>query len=45
MDSYIDSRLATLEVILTTTRDAVVKGRERIAGASEKDVLSQLADE
>ena len=45
VDSYIDSRLATLEVILTKTMDAVVKGRERIAGASEKDVLSQLADE
>jgi F0F1-type ATP synthase membrane subunit b/b' len=42
VDSYIDSRLATLEVILTKT---MVKGRERIAGASEKDVLSQLADE
>ena len=41
----IDSRLATLEVILTKTMDAVVKGRERIAGASEKDVLSQLSDE
>jgi len=45
VDSYIDSRLATLEVILTKTMDAVVKGRERIAGASERDVLSQLADE
>ena len=45
VDSYIDSRLATLEVILTKTMDAVVKGRERIAGASEKDVLSTLADE
>lgn len=45
VDSYIDSRLATLEVILTKTMDAVVKGRERIAGSTEKDVLSQLADE
>lgn len=45
VDSYIDSRLATLEVILTKTMDAVVKGRERIAGASEKDVLAQLSDE
>lgn len=45
VDSYIDSRLATLEVILTKTMDAVVKGRERIAGASEKDVLSQLTDQ
>ena len=45
VDSYIDSRLATLEVILTKTMDAVVKGRERIAGATDKDVLSQLSDE
>jgi vacuolar-type H+-ATPase subunit H len=45
VDSYIDSRLATLEVILTKTMDAVAKGRERIAGASDKDVLSKLADE
>jgi len=44
VDSYIDSRLATLEVILTKTMDAVVKGRERIAGASEKDVLAQLSE-
>jgi F0F1-type ATP synthase membrane subunit b/b' len=45
VDSYIDSRLATLEVILTKTMDAVVKGRERIAGATDKDALSRLADE
>jgi len=44
VDAYIDSRLATLEVILTKTMDAIVKGRERIAGASENDVLSQLAE-
>ena len=44
VDAYIDSRLATLEVILTKTMDAIAKGRERIAGASENDVLSQLAE-
>lgn len=44
VDSYIDSRLATLEVILNKTMDAVVRGRERLAGAGDKDVLSQLAD-
>lgn len=43
-DAYIDSRLATLEVILNKTLEAVNKGRERLAGASDKDVLSQLAD-
>jgi len=44
VDAYIDSRLATLEVILTKTMDAIAKGRERIAGASENDVLSHLAE-
>jgi len=41
---YIDSRLATLEVILNKTLEAVNRGRERLAGASDKDVLSQLSD-
>lgn len=45
VDAYIDSRLATLEVILNKTLDAVNRGRERLAGASDKDVLAQLADE
>ena len=44
VDAYIDSRLATLEVILKKTLEAVNRGRERLAGASDKDVLSQLAD-
>lgn len=44
VDAYIDSRLATLEVILNKTLEAVERGRERLAGASDKDVLSQLAD-
>ena len=42
---YIDGRLATLEVILNKTMDAVSRGRDRLAGANDKDVLSQLADE
>ena len=41
---YIDGRLATLEVILNKTQDAVARGRERLAGANDKDVLSQLSD-
>ena len=45
VDAYIDSRLATLEVILNKTLEAVNRGRERLAGASDKDVLSQLADD
>ena len=43
VEKYIDSRLATLEVILNKTSDAVARGRERLAGAGDKDVLSQLA--
>lgn len=45
VENYIDSRLATLEVILNKTMDAVSRGRERLAGADDKDVLSQLANE
>ncbi|MCF8534962.1 MAG: hypothetical protein K9F92_02100 [Candidatus Nanopelagicaceae bacterium] len=45
VEQYIDSRLATLEVILTKTMDAVARGREKLAGADERDVLAQLADE
>ncbi len=44
VDAYIDSRLATLEVILNKTLDAVERGRERLAGASDKDVLSALGE-
>jgi vacuolar-type H+-ATPase subunit H len=43
VEKYIDSRLATLEVILNKTSDAVARGRDRLAGAGDKDVLSQLA--
>lgn len=43
VEQYIDSRLATLEVILNKTMDAVTRGREKLAGADERDVLSQLA--
>ena len=45
IDAYIDSRLATLEVILNKTMDAVTRGREKLAGADERDVLSQLSDD
>jgi vacuolar-type H+-ATPase subunit H len=45
VEEYIDGRLATLEVILNKTMDAVSRGRDRLGGASDKDVLSQLADE
>jgi|TARA_B110000503_G_C7158385_1_gene418447 cell division septum initiation protein DivIVA len=42
VESYIDGRLATLEVILNKTMDAVARGRERLEGADDNDVLSQL---
>jgi cell division septum initiation protein DivIVA len=45
VEEYIDSRLATLEVILNKTMDAVARGRERLAGADDKDVLAQLAED
>jgi F0F1-type ATP synthase membrane subunit b/b' len=45
LEKYIDSRLATLEVILNKTSDAIARGRERLAGAGDKDVLSQLAND
>ena len=45
VEKYIDSRLATLEVILNKTSDAVARGRDRLAGVGDKDVLSQLAND
>jgi len=42
VEAYIDGRLATLEVILNKTMDAVARGHERLEGADDKDVLSQL---
>ena len=42
VESYIDGRLATLEVILNKTMEAVARGRERLEGAGDKDILSQL---
>ena len=45
VEEYIDGRLATLEVILNKTMDAVSRGRSRRAGANDKDVVSQLAEE
>jgi vacuolar-type H+-ATPase subunit H len=44
IEEYIDSRLATLEVILNKTQEAISRGRERLAGSTDNDVLSQLSD-
>ena len=45
VEAYIDGRLATLEVILNKTMDAVARGRERLEGADDKDILAQLNSE
>jgi len=45
VEDYIDGRLATLEVILNKTMEAVALGRERLDGAGDKDILSQLAND
>jgi hypothetical protein len=45
VENYIDGRLATLEVILNKTIEAVARGRERLEGAGDKDALSQLSEE
>ena len=42
VEAYIDGRLATLEEILNKTMEAVARGRERLEGADDKDILSQL---
>ena len=44
-ESYVDGRLATLEVILTKTMDAVARGRARLAGEKEGDVLTEPASD
>ncbi len=43
IEAYIDSRLATLEVILNKTLDAVSRGRDKLQGIGEKHDLSDLA--
>jgi len=43
VEAYIDGRLATLKVILNKTMEAVSRGRERLEGADDKDILSQLS--
>lgn len=45
VERYIDGRLATLEVILNKTMEAVARGRERLEGVDDNDILSQLNSE
>jgi hypothetical protein len=42
IEAYIDSRLATLEVILNKTLDVISKGRDQLGGADTKHALSTL---
>ncbi len=44
IESYIDSRLATLEVILNKTLDVVQRGRDKLQGVEGKHVLSELSE-
>ncbi len=44
IEAYIDSRLATLEVILNKSLDVVHRGREKLQGFEEKHLLSGLAE-
>lgn len=44
IEAYIDSRLATLEVILNKTLEVVNRGRDKLGGLEEKHALSELAE-
>ena len=44
IEAYIDSRLATLEVILKKSLDVVHRGREKLQGFEEKHALADLAE-
>ena len=44
IESYIDSRLATLEVILIKTLEVVNRGRDRLGGVEEKHLLAELGE-
>ena len=44
IETYIDSRLATLEVVLNKTLDVVNRGREKLQGADGNQVLSELSE-
>jgi len=44
IEAYIDSRLATLEVILNKTLDAVHRGREKLQGFDDKHILSDFQE-
>ena len=43
-DGYVDAKLATFEISLTKTLQAVTRGRERLRGRSELDTLGSDPD-
>lgn len=43
-DEYVDTRLATFEITLTKTLEAVARGRSRLHGRSHFDALGESAD-
>lgn len=45
IDEYVDGKLANFEVVLLKTMQAVTRGRERMRGMREEDVLAHLDDE
>ena len=44
-DTYVDGRLATLEVVLTKTMDAITRGRARLAGEKDASGLDGIVEE
>jgi vacuolar-type H+-ATPase subunit H len=44
IDSYIDSRLASLEVVLNKTLDVISRGRDQLGGIDTKHALKDLKD-
>lgn len=44
IDDYIDSRLATLEVVLNKTLDVISRGRDQLGGVTSKQALSDLKE-
>ena len=44
IETYIDGRLATLEVVLNKTLDVIQRGRDKLSGNGDKNQLSELAE-
>ena len=44
IDTYVDSRLATLEVVLNKTLEVVARGRDQLSGLDDKSSLSGLGN-